>query len=107
PRSTPAARRPAPAPSSGRARLERVSAPLLVWLTRVPRWAVAVLMAALVVAGLALEGPAGAACLLVLGAFLGWLLAVSWPVLPASSRVVRVVVVVAVLVVAVVQSGLV
>jgi hypothetical protein len=91
--------------SAGRTRLERASAPALVALTRVPRWLVAVLMAVLLVAGLAVEGPVGAALLLVLAAFLGWLLAVSWPVLAGVSKVVRVLVVAAVVTVAVMQAG--
>jgi hypothetical protein len=91
--------------SAGRTRLERASAPFLVALTRVPRWLVAVLMAGLLVAGLAVAGPVGAVLLLVLAAFLGWLLAVSWPVLPRSSQVVRLLVVAAVVAVAVLQVG--
>lgn len=72
-----------------RAALERASTPLLHRLARLPRWIVAALMAVLVVTGLAVTGPLGAACLVVLAVFLGWLLALSWPVIGAAARTLR------------------
>lgn len=84
--------------------LERWSAPALVRLTRVPRWLVAALMAVLLLAGLAVDGPIGALGLGVLAGFLAWLLALSWPVLPTASRLVRLLVVAVVTVAAVVQA---
>ena len=62
-------------------------------LARLPRWFVAAAMAVLVVTGLAVPGPAGAACLLVIALFLGWLLALSWPVVGGSARALRLLVV--------------
>ena len=90
--------RPA-APPSGRARprVEQASATPLVFLTRVPRWLLAVLVAAVLVAGLAVPGPIGAAFLLVLGVFLAWLLVLAWPALQRTGRWIRVGVVVMVL----------
>jgi uncharacterized RDD family membrane protein YckC len=90
--------RPA-APPSGRARprVERASATPLVLLTRAPRWLLAVVVAAVLVAGLAVRGPVGAALLLALGVFLAWLLALAWPALPPRGRWTRVAVVLIVL----------
>jgi hypothetical protein len=67
-----------------------MSAGPIVILSRVPRWLLAVLVAAVLVAGLALAGPVGAAFLLVLAVFLGWLLALAWPALRPPGRWARV-----------------
>lgn len=73
--------------------LQKASAPLLLRLHALPRWIIPVLMAVLLVTGFALEGIAGALCLLVLGLFLGWLVLLSWPLLSPGSKVIRVLVV--------------
>ena len=74
--------------SPARRRLEIQSAGPLVLLHRLPRWLVPALMAVLLVAGLALP-PWGGVLLLLLGAFLCWLLALSWPVLSTGARLLR------------------
>jgi hypothetical protein len=76
-----------------------------VFLRQMPAWAVPLLLAGLLVAGLALRGWPGAALLGVLAVIIGWLGYLSWPVLPPSGRVMRVLMFVAVLVVAVLQAG--
>ena len=97
----PAKRAQTPAPGSGRAELERRSVPGLLLLHRLPRWVVLVGVALLVAGGLFLGGIVGGILLLVLAGFLGWLVALSWPVLSAPARLIRLVVVLAVAVVAV------
>lgn len=87
-----ATRRDPPPPPPGRKRLEDLSRGLLIMLNRVPRPLIVIGMAALLLAGMALEGTTGALCLMVLGLFLTWLIVLSWPVLPNSSRAIRVVV---------------
>ena len=77
--------------------LHRMSAPLLLRLHAMPRWVVPILLAVLLVTGFALEGWAGALPLAVVGIFLGWLLALSWPLIRPTSRLIRLVVVAAVL----------
>ncbi|MEZ5115823.1 MAG: DUF6703 family protein [Candidatus Nanopelagicales bacterium] len=80
----------------GRARFEDASRPWLLRLRRMPTWLVIIAMGLFLFAGLVLTGPLawlGGLFLLVTAAFLGWLLALSWPVLTTSSRVLRVVVV--------------
>lgn len=84
-----AGRTAAPQNRRGRPRVERASAMPLVFLSRVPRWLLAALVAAVLVAGLAIRGPVGAAFLLVLAAFLGWLLVLAWPALRLAGRCVR------------------
>ena len=82
--------------SDGRTSLERASLPLLSRLASIPRWLVVVLMAVLLFLGLVLTGGLawlGTIFLLIVAAFLGWLLALAWPVLPMGSRIMRVVVV--------------
>jgi hypothetical protein len=74
--------RPGARPPRGRA--------LLVVLARIPRPLLLLMMLAVVVAGLALPGWAGACLLLALAALLAWLLALSWPVLAPSARLPRV-----------------
>lgn len=83
--------------SSSRSALERRSYPALVSLTRVPRWVLVVLMAVCMVTGLMLDGSLawlGAILLLVVAFFLGWLLALSWPVIATNSKILRLIVVV-------------
>ncbi len=77
------------APATGwRAALERRSAGPLIILHRLPSWLVPVLLAILLVAGLALPRPAQI-LLLVPGVFLAWLLSLSWPITSASGRLMR------------------
>jgi uncharacterized YccA/Bax inhibitor family protein len=69
-----------------------------------PRWLVPVILAILLVAGLVFSGPIGAALLGVLGLFLAWLVFLSWPALPTTTRIIRIVVVAGILAVAVLQA---
>lgn len=84
---------PAPSlpPSPWRASLAAASRPLLTRLVRLPRLVVPVVLAALLLAGLLLPEPWGALPLLVVVAFLGWLLALSWPQLRPGPRALRLV----------------
>lgn len=86
---------PEPQGSSARRTLERYSARPLVTLHSLPRWLVPVALAILLFVGLLLSGPwgwLGALFLIVIGLFVTWLTALSWPILTPSSRAVRVVV---------------
>lgn len=76
-------------PSGARQKFEDLSRGPLQALNRVPRALVVIGMAALLVAGLMAPAAIGAALLVVLGLFLGWLVALSWPVLPNGSRALR------------------
>ena len=92
--------------SSGRAALERRSYPILVSLTRVPRWILVVVMAVCMVTGLMLSDALawlGSLLLLVVAFFLGWLLALSWPIIGARSRALRLLTVVALVGIAVLK----
>ena len=85
--------------SGGRASLERASYPLLLQLRRVPRWLMVVLPGVLLFAGLVMPASLawlGGVLLALVGVFLGWLLVLSWPVLGASSKLLRLIVIVAV-----------
>ena len=87
--------------------LERRSYPALVALTRVPRWLIVVLMAVCLFLGLIQTGDLawlGAILLGIVAVFLGWLLALSWPVLGPGSRLIRLVTVLAVLGIAVMKA---
>jgi hypothetical protein len=102
------ARKAAPAapPSTGaRAVLERASIKPLVIMHSLPTWLVPVLLAVLLLAGLALPWRWAGLILLVPALFLGWLLALSWPLVSASGRLLRVLVVVAILGAAVMRLG--
>jgi hypothetical protein len=86
-----------PQASPARAAAERRSARPLLFLHQLPVWVAPVVAAVLLVAGLAMRGPAGAVCLVGVAAALGWLAAMSWPRLSAGGRAGRLVVVAAML----------
>jgi hypothetical protein len=69
--------------------VEQLSRKPLAYLHHLPRWLPPVAVAALFVAGLAVRGWVGAALLLVVAAFLGWLGVLSWPVLSPAGRLLR------------------
>src|SRR5215467_1885621 len=93
-----------PGASGPRRTLEQSSARPLVMLHQLPVWVVPLLLAALLIAGLAVPGWIGAAALVLVAAFLGWLAAVSWPRLTPSGRLLRVAAIAGVLVVAGIQA---
>lgn len=85
-----AAAEPARAPSTGwRRSLEKVSVGPLVVMNSLPGWVVPVLLAVLLVAGLALPFAWAGLLLLVPTVFLGWLLLLSWPVIKPGGRLLR------------------
>lgn len=78
--------------SPARARLEQASMPVLSRMHALPRWIMVVLPAIVLLSGLVLTGSwawLGGVCLLLVSAFLGWLLALSWPALNPGSRMIR------------------
>lgn len=79
-----------PDASPARQAVERRSAAPLALLYQLPRWVLPIVLAGLLVAGLALGGVAGAAIILVLTAFLGWLAYLSWPSVGGQARLLRV-----------------
>lgn len=94
---TPAKSTPARAPQE-LTPLQRISLPLLTRLTRLPKWLVVVVMAALLVLGMIQTGSLawlGALILGVLAIFFLWLLVLSWPAIPPSGRLMRGIVVIA------------
>jgi hypothetical protein len=68
---------------------ERRSAKPLLFLHQMPAWVAPVVLAALLIAGLAMRGPAGGVALCGVAAVLGWLASVSWPRLSAGGRLGR------------------
>ena len=97
---------PQPA-TSPRGNLERASIPILSRLLAMPRWLLVILIASCLLLGLALTGPLsplGAIFLLIVATFLGWLLMLAWPVLNPGRRMIRLVVVLAVLGLAVLKA---
>jgi hypothetical protein len=93
-----------PEASPSRQALEHRSATWLLWLHQLPRWLPPILAVALLVTGLAVGGWGGGAALAGLAVVLAWLAAVSWPRLGAQGRLLRVVMVGAVLFVAVLRG---
>ena len=78
--------------------LQRISLPLLTRLSRMPKWLLVVALAVLFVFGMIQSGPRawlGALILGLLTLFFLWLLVLSWPAIPASGRLLRAIVVVA------------
>jgi len=72
--------------------------PLITRLSRVPRWLVVIALAVLLVLGMIQTGSLawlGALILGLLTVFFAWLLVLSWPAIPASGRLLRLIVVAA------------
>ena len=93
-----------PQASQARSSLERSSARPLVMLHQLPVWVVPIVLAGLLVTGLAVPGWLGAVDLVLVAAFLGWLAALSWPRLGPGPRLLRVAAVVGLLVIAGIQA---
>ena len=75
-----------------------------MWLHQQPVWLPPLVVALLLVVGLAVPGWLGAAAMVLVAAFLGWLAALSWPRLTRGGRLLRLAAVAGVLVVAVIQA---
>lgn len=78
--------------------LQRISLPLVTRLSRTPRWLIVIILAVLLVLGMVQTGSLAWLGALILGfltIFFAWLLALSWPAVPASGRLLRLLVVVA------------
>ena len=91
---------PTPRPRTGAelTPLQRMSLPLLTRLTRLPKWLIVIVLAVLLVLGMIQTGSLawlGALILGLLAVFFLWLLLLSWPAIPASGRMLRGIVVVA------------
>lgn len=86
-------RRPAAAPPTApqgfRGALERASRPVLITLTRAPKWLLAFVSAATLLGGLLAPSPWGPLLLGLVALFLVWLLTLAWPRLEPRARVVR------------------
>jgi len=81
-----------PTPRSDLSGFQRASLPLLTRLSRLPKWALVVVLAVLLVLGMIQTGSLawlGALILGLLAAFFAWLLVLSWPVIPPSGRLLR------------------
>lgn len=95
--SRPATAKPSGAPAEMTA-FQRASLPLLMFLTRMPRWLTVVVLASLLVLGVIQTGPLawlGALILLCVALFFAWLLALSWPRISPAGRLLRALVVLA------------
>lgn len=104
----PPRRQPNPNRAPWRQSLERTSFAALVVLQRLPRWLVVIAMALLLFFGLIQTGSLswlGGILLLIVAAFLGWLLVLAWPVLGGTAKVIRVIVVAAVVGLAILKFG--
>ena len=93
-----------PDASDSRRRIERSSARALVLLHQQPVWLPPVVVAMLLLVGLAVPGWLGALALILVAVFLGWLAALSWPRVDRGGRLLRVAAVAGVLVVAIIQA---
>ena len=70
--------------------VERRSAPVLLWLSSRPRFLLPLLVAVLLIGGLAAPASYGLPLLLVLTLLLAWLSYLSWPALDGRARALRV-----------------
>ena len=69
--------------------MEHASGPILVRLSSLPRAVPFVVMLALIVAGLWVQGPLGFILIMAGVLFLVWLLYLAWPALARSERLMR------------------
>jgi len=82
--------------SPARVKFENVSYPIVERLNRLPKFVIIVTPGVLLFLGLVLTGAVawiGGILMLVVAAMLAWLTALSWPVIPVRSRIIRVIVV--------------
>ena len=70
--------------------VERASAPVLLWLSSRPRFLLPLLVAVLLIGGLAAPPAYGRPLLVVLSLLLVWLSYLSWPALDGRARALRV-----------------
>lgn len=94
-----------PGASGARRSVERRSVAALAYLHQLPAIAPALVLAALLVTGLAVRGWIGAAALCAVAAVLGWLAFVSWPGLTGRGRAGRLAAIACVLALAVLQAS--
>ncbi len=80
---------PQPAPGL-RGKVERASAPVLLWLTTKPKFLLPLLVAVLLIAGLAAPPAVGAPLLVLLTLLIGWLSYLAWPTIQTAPRLLRV-----------------
>lgn len=93
-----------PGASPARQAAERRSARTLIYLHQLPAWVAPLVLVALLIAGLAARGPAGAVALCGVALVLGWLAAISWPRLQPAGRTGRVLAVTVMLALAAYQA---
>ncbi|SDT03531.1 hypothetical protein SAMN04488543_2894 [Friedmanniella luteola] len=74
-----------------RTSVERTTRPLLLRLHALPRAVVPLATIALIAVGVLAPPAVGLVALAVVGIFVAWIAYLSWPVVPASGRVLRVV----------------
>lgn len=86
PPKEPLVKQPAP---GVRGDVERISAPVLLWLSARPRFFVPVLSAVLLIGGLAAPPGSGVPLLLLLVALVSWLSYLSWPVVQGVQKLLR------------------
>lgn len=75
--------------SALRKRVTDMSAPVLLRIHGLPKFLVPGLIAVLMLLGLFLSAPYSGIALTVVSLFIGWLMYLSWPLLDAKSRVIR------------------
>jgi len=71
--------------------VERVSARPLFFLVHLPKWVPMVVALGLLITGFIVPGLLGAAALVLVAIFLGWLAYMSWPRINIAGRVARVI----------------
>ena len=94
-----------PEASQTRQTVERRSARPLMYLYQLPAWVAPLVLVALLIAGLAVRGPGGAAALCGVAVVLGWLASLSWPQLSLAGRAGRILAVAVVLALAGLQAS--
>jgi hypothetical protein len=94
-----------PGASPARRSVEHASAAPLVFLHQLPVWLPPLVTVALLVTGLAVRGPVGAAALFLLAGLLGWLAFASWPGLSSRGRLGRALAIACVLALAGLQAS--
>ena len=76
--------------------VEKRSAPLILFLSQLPRWVFPAVMAILLIAGLMVPiGWVGGLLLVILIIVLIWLTSLSWPLLTVSGRLLRIITILA------------
>jgi hypothetical protein len=90
-------------PNTLRQRIDQASLPLMTKLSRLPKAVPFLVLLALLIAGVVIQGPVGFVLVGLAALFVGWVLYLAWPRLNGTERIMRLAVLLLAVAMAVIQ----